>query len=159
MVNVPFIILFCETLKLSCETLNIKSTDEFFMKKCIELAKKGAGKVSPNPLVGCVIVDDSENIIAQGYHDGSAKVGISSTEQAKIIAGNIKHGVSILGITGDYNGDSTEVPQSKTVNAPLSEDLTVTPDSGYTCLSQVIVRKVPYATSANSAGGTTVTIG
>ena len=38
-------------------------------------------------------------------------------------------------------------------------DLTVTPDSGYTCLSQVIVRKVPYVTAGNSAGGTTVTIG
>ncbi len=97
--------------------------------------------------------------IAQGYHDGSAKVGISTTEQAKIIATNIKNGVTILGVQGTYAGDSTEVPQSKTVNAPLNEDLTVTPDSGYTCLSQVVVRKVPYVTSSNSAGGTTVTIG
>ena len=97
--------------------------------------------------------------IAQGYHDGSAKVGISSTEQSKIVAGNIKNGVTILGVQGSYVGGSTEVPQSKTVNAPLSDDLTVTPDSGYTCLSQVTVRKVPYTTSANSAGGTTVTIG
>ena len=97
--------------------------------------------------------------IAQGYHDGSAKVSISTTEQAKIIAGNIKNGVTILGVQGNYTGESTEVPQSKTVDAPLSEDLTVTPSSGYTCLSQVVVRKVPYVTSSNSAGGTTVTIG
>lgn len=97
--------------------------------------------------------------IAQGYHDGSAKVSISTTEQAKIIAGNIKNGVTILGVQGTYAGDSVEVPQAKTVNAPLSEDLTVTPDSGYTCLSQVVVRKVPYVTSSNAAGGTTVTIG
>lgn len=97
--------------------------------------------------------------IAQGYHDGSAKVGISSTEQSKIVATNIKNGVSILGVTGSYTGESTEKPQSKTVNAPLASDLTVTPDSGYTCLSQVVVRKVPYVESANAAGGTTVTIG
>lgn len=97
--------------------------------------------------------------IAQGYHDGSAKVAISTTEQNKIIAGNIKNGVTILGVAGSYTGESTEVPQSKTVNAPLSADLTVTPDAGYTCLSQVVVKKVPYATAANSAGGTTVTIG
>lgn len=97
--------------------------------------------------------------IAQGYHDGSAKVSISTTEQAKIIAGNIKNGVTILGVQGTYAGDSIEIPQSKTVNAPLTDDLTVTPDSGYTCLSQVVVRKVPYVTSSNSAGGTTVTIG
>ena len=41
---------------------------EFFMKKCIELAKKGEGKVSPNPLVGAVISDDNGNIISTGYH-------------------------------------------------------------------------------------------
>lgn len=37
------------------------------MKKCIELAKKGMGYASPNPLVGCVVVKDGE-IIAEGYH-------------------------------------------------------------------------------------------
>lgn len=97
--------------------------------------------------------------ISQGYHDGSAKVAISTTEQNKIIAGNIKNGVTILGVQGTYTGESQEVPQSKTVNAPLSSDLTVTPDTGYTCLSQVVVRKVPYVTATNAAGGTTVTIG
>lgn len=38
--------------------------------------------------------------INAGYHNGSGKVSISSTEQAKIIASNIKKGVSILGVTG-----------------------------------------------------------
>lgn len=37
------------------------------MKRAIELAKKGIGKVNPNPLVGAVIVKD-DKIIAQGYH-------------------------------------------------------------------------------------------
>lgn len=37
------------------------------MKRAIELARKGAGKVNPNPLVGAVIVKDG-NIIAEGYH-------------------------------------------------------------------------------------------
>lgn len=37
------------------------------MARCIELAKKGAGYVSPNPLVGCVIVKNGK-IIAEGYH-------------------------------------------------------------------------------------------
>ncbi|WP_272507431.1 bifunctional diaminohydroxyphosphoribosylaminopyrimidine deaminase/5-amino-6-(5-phosphoribosylamino)uracil reductase RibD [Clostridium aestuarii] len=37
------------------------------MKKAIELAKKGAGYTSPNPLVGAVIVKD-DKIIAEGYH-------------------------------------------------------------------------------------------
>ena len=38
--------------------------------------------------------------INAGYHNGSGKVSISSTEQAKITASNIKKGVSILGVTG-----------------------------------------------------------
>ena len=37
------------------------------MERCIELAKKGAGYVSPNPLVGCVIVKNGK-IVAEGYH-------------------------------------------------------------------------------------------
>ena len=41
--------------------------DEIYMKRCIELAIKGAGYVSPNPLVGCIIVHDNI-IIGEGYH-------------------------------------------------------------------------------------------
>lgn len=37
------------------------------MMRCIELAKKGFGKVSPNPMVGCVIVHENK-IIGEGYH-------------------------------------------------------------------------------------------
>ena len=37
------------------------------MMRCIELAKMGAGHVSPNPMVGCVIVNDNK-IIGEGYH-------------------------------------------------------------------------------------------
>lgn len=38
------------------------------MKKCLKLALKGEGKTSPNPLVGCVILDKNGNEIATGYH-------------------------------------------------------------------------------------------
>ena len=38
------------------------------MKKCLTLAKKGSGKVSPNPMVGCVVLDKDENILSTGYH-------------------------------------------------------------------------------------------
>lgn len=41
--------------------------------------------------------------IAQGYHNGSGSVGISSTEQSKIVATNIRAGVSILGVSGNSN--------------------------------------------------------
>lgn len=41
---------------------------EKYMRRAIELALKGAGHVSPNPMVGCVVVRDEE-IIAEGYHE------------------------------------------------------------------------------------------
>lgn len=45
-----------------------KSTDEEYMELAIELAKKGIGKTSPNPLVGAVIVKD-DKIIGKGWHE------------------------------------------------------------------------------------------
>ena len=38
------------------------------MRRCLELASKGKGSVNPNPLVGCVIVQDSK-IISEGFHE------------------------------------------------------------------------------------------
>lgn len=41
---------------------------EKLMKKCIALAKKGQGNTSPNPMVGCVVLDKDGEIISTGYH-------------------------------------------------------------------------------------------
>jgi len=43
------------------------TSDEFFMNRCIELAKMGKGNVAPNPMVGAVIVHNNK-IIGEGYH-------------------------------------------------------------------------------------------
>ncbi len=60
------------------------STDEKYIKKCIELAQKGAGYVSPNPMVGCVIVHNGE-IIGQGYHQkhGEAHAEVNAINSVK----------------------------------------------------------------------------
>lgn len=42
--------------------------DQRYIKYCFELAQKGLGRVSPNPMVGCVIVKD-DKIIGEGYHE------------------------------------------------------------------------------------------
>ena len=96
--------------------------------------------------------------IAQGYHDGSGKISISSTEQAKIIPTNIRDGVTILGVTGTMSGTEGARAQAKTVT-PTTAVQNVLPDDGYNYLSQVTVNAIPYVESDNSAGGTTVTIG
>ena len=95
--------------------------------------------------------------VPQGYHDGSGSVSIDSTEQAKIIAGNIKAGVEILGVTGDYSGEAISA-QAKTATPSMSQQ-TILPDSGYDYLSQVTVAPIPYTETPTPGGGTTLTIG
>lgn len=109
-------------------------------------------------VAGTIATKDAVYTVPQGYHDGSGTVQIDSTEQAKLIATNIREGVTILGVTGAMSGTEDANPQAKTVT-PTTTAQTVLPDEGYNYLSQVTVNAIPYAESANSAGGTTVTIG
>lgn len=95
--------------------------------------------------------------VPQGYHDGSGKVSIDSTEQAKLIAENIREGVTVLGVTGTMSGTEGANPQAKEV-VPSTQEQEILPDSGYNYLSQVTVAAIPYVESENTAGGTTVTI-
>lgn len=95
--------------------------------------------------------------IQQGYHDGSGSVGISSTEQAKIIAGNIKAGIQILGVTGTYSGEAVNVRAATAT--PYTTAQTILPGTGYDYLSQVTVEAIAYSETDNAAGGKTATIG
>lgn len=93
-----------------------------------------------------------------GYHDGSGKVAISATEQKKLIPANIRQGVSVLGIVGTMSGTEGAKAQAKTVTPSLAQK-TVTPDTGYNYLSQVVVSAIPVTRTDNTSGGQTVTIG
>ncbi|MBZ0199731.1 MAG: bifunctional diaminohydroxyphosphoribosylaminopyrimidine deaminase/5-amino-6-(5-phosphoribosylamino)uracil reductase RibD, partial [Ignavibacteriaceae bacterium] len=59
-------------------------TDESYIKLAIEIAKKGNGNVSPNPLVGCVIVKD-DRIIGAGFHErfGESHAEVNAIENSK----------------------------------------------------------------------------
>ena len=96
--------------------------------------------------------------VPQGYHDGSGKVTIDSTEQAKLIPTNVREGVTILGVEGTMSGSEDMKSQSKSVT-PKATAQTVLPDEDYNCLAQVEVAAIPYTVSDNTAGGKTVTIG
>ena len=119
---------------------------------------KVTGTMKNNGAVtGTISTKNGTYTIPIGYHDGSGKVGIDSTEQSKIIASNIKTGVSILGVTGTLEPASSVTAQPKTVT-PKTTAQTVLPDSNYDYLSQVTVAAIPYTETTNTAGGTTVTI-
>lgn len=49
------------------------------MNKCIELAKQAQGETSPNPLVGCVILNTDGEIISTGYHKNTDKITLNAT--------------------------------------------------------------------------------
>ena len=106
---------------------------------------------------GSIATKDGQYTIPQGFHDGSGKVGIASTEKAKLIPGNIKSGVEVLGVTGSYSGESINA-QTKSVTPSFTQQV-VQPDDGYDYLSTVTVAAIPVAYADNAAGGRTVTIG
>jgi diaminohydroxyphosphoribosylaminopyrimidine deaminase / 5-amino-6-(5-phosphoribosylamino)uracil reductase len=56
--------------------------DEFYMMRCLELAKLGELDVAPNPMVGCVIVYNGK-IVAEGYHEiyGSPHAEVNAFSQ------------------------------------------------------------------------------
>ena len=52
------------------------------MQKCFQLARLGEGKVSPNPLVGCVVLNSCGEIISTGYH---ARYGENHAERDALL--------------------------------------------------------------------------
>lgn len=104
-------------------------------------------------------IDDAADsvLIPAGYHDGTGTVAIDATEAAKLVPGNIKSGVSLLGVVGSYGGASVSA-QAKSATPSFTAQ-TILPDSGYDYLSQVSIAAIPVVETDNSAGGKTVTIG
>ena len=107
---------------------------------------------------GNISTKTQEVIIAQGYHDGSGKVSILADEQAKLIPNNIREGITILGVEGTMSGSESVVAQARTVTPKFTQQV-ISPEDGYTHLSQVTVQPITVSYSDNSAGGKTVTIG
>ena len=120
--------------------------------------KKITGTMKNNGGVkGTIATKSGSYTVPQGFHDGSGKVSIDATEQAKLIPANIREGVTVLGVEGTMSGTEGAKPQSKSVT-PTTTAQSILPDEGYNYLSEVTVAAIPYNESENSAGGKTVTI-
>lgn len=120
---------------------------------------KRTGTMPNNGAVtGTISTVGGEYTVPLGYHDGSGKISIASTEARKLIPENIRQGVTILGVEGTMSGSEDVHAQTKTATPTTSQQVIV-PDSGYNYLTQVTVNAIPYTETANAAGGLTATIG
>lgn len=143
---------------VNSQDATVKVAEMLTGKTAYARGSKLTGTMVNNGAVSLTIDTASGSVtIPQGYHDGSGKVSILSTEVAKIIAGNIKKGITILGVTGTLEPSSEVTVQAKTAT-PKTTAQTILPDTGYDYLTQVTVNAIPYVESDNSAGGKTVTI-
>ena len=136
---------------VASEILNSKTAYKNGAKLTGTMPNRGA-------VTGTITTLAGEYTIPQGYHDGSGKVSIDATEQAKLIATNIREGITVLGVTGTMSG--SENMNATQVNVtPYTTAQTILPPSGYNAISEVEVAAIAYTETDNAAGGVTVTIG
>lgn len=94
------------------------------------------GTMHNNGGISEVISTKSQQVtVPVGFHDGSGKISIANAEQEKIVAANIKQGITILGVEGEFAGESTQL-QSKTVKSNMADNLssvgiTYSPQEGF----------------------------
>ena len=118
---------------------------------------KISGSMTDNGAVNKSISGKLESYtIPKGYHDGSGKIGIDSSEQAKIIPENIKKGVSILGVTGSYEATASGSTSNNNCEAYLV-DVTNPTVSFKTASGTIKAYGYAYETTKSQWGGSTTT--
>ena len=129
-------------------------------KTAYKAGAKIIGTMPNNGAKNLVISDLTTSVkIPFGYHDGSGTVSVDNAESAKIIPGNIRDGITILGVTGTMSGTEDARAQTKTIT-PSFESQEITPDSPeYNYLASVTVQAIPVSYTDNEFGGQTLTIG
>lgn len=133
------------------EVLNGKTFYAQGTKKTGTMPNNGA-------VAGSITTKAQVYTVPLGFHDGSGTVQIAAAEQEKLIATNIREGVTILGVEGTMSGSEDMKPQAKTVTPTFAQQ-EILPDEDYNCLSSVTVNAIPVSETDNEAGGVTLTVG
>lgn len=114
--------------------------------------------VNQGTVTGTISSASGSYTIPAGCHSGLGSVSIDSTEQEKIIAGNIKSGITILGVTGTYSGDSVTagaLSATPYLTSKVYQPSIISKDY----FSEVTIAAITVTRTDNAAGGVTVTLG
>ena len=114
------------------------------------------GEYDPQPVIQDPVTINPD-VLAQSVtpdlgYDGLSRVNINAVTasiDANILAENIKKNISILGVTGEYEGIQPNYQESKTVQPVTSGDIEVTADPTYDALLKVIVKAVTASIDPN----------
>lgn len=138
--------VFSETSDTTADPASVKDGETFYSG-----GEKKEGTMPVNGDVSGTISTKDGTVSIPAGHTTGGTVALSSTEKAKLIAGNIRQGVTVLGVAGSMSPSEGVNAQSKTVTPTKSQQV-VQPDSGYTHLAQVTVAAIPaeYITTADA---------
>ena len=120
---------------------------------------KITGSMTNNGAIDASIANvNGSYVIPAGYHNGLGSVEIDSTEKLKLIPGNIKSGVQVLGVTGTYSGEIV-IAGAMTATPYLTRKVYQPSVISKDYFSEFTVSAIAITESDNAAGGKTVTIG
>lgn len=105
-----------------------------------------------------IALKDGVYTIPNGYHDGTGTVQLAAEEKAKLIATNIRQGITLFGVEGSMTGTEDVVTDSPTVTPSFTQQV-ITPGDGCNYIAQVTVNPIAVTKVENAQGGYTVTIG
>jgi len=147
------------TSTLDSDTTDANATDaEILSGKTAYVNKNKVTGTMPNrgAVTGTITDASTPYSVQNGYHDGSGTVSVDTTN---LSAGNIKKDITILGVTGTYEGSGTPTSVAKTVTPYTTQkSYDPTADDGVDYYSGVTVSAIYYNEAPNTYG-TTVTIG
>lgn len=102
---------------------------------------------------------NDEYTIPSGYHSGNGQVSLSEEAKSELTPGNIKSGITIMGVTGTYTGEGGEYESVK-YGAPVggTDPDVVEVSEGYDGIGQLTLYPPTITETDNSAGGKTWSI-